>query len=65
MCVGYTELGNGVKPTTKGRHGNTLTAHWGDFKKWVSSLSRVDWEYGTRVDGYAAWTLRPSSLRPQ
>jgi hypothetical protein len=31
LSVGYTELGNGARPTARGCHGDFLAAHGGDM----------------------------------
>ncbi len=33
MCVGYTELGNRVRPTARGCHEDIPAAHGGEKKK--------------------------------
>jgi hypothetical protein len=50
MCVGYTELGNGTRPTARGCHGDILIANGEDLKKWDGSLSSLEtWDLGRLI----------------
>jgi hypothetical protein len=54
MCVGYIDLGNGVRPTARGGYGDIFAAHGGD-KNWF--VAAVDWNHGAWVDGYLCLRL--------
>ncbi len=54
MCVGYTELGNRVRPTARGCHEDIPAAHGGDKKRVGCFSSSETWDL---LDRYSCLRL--------